>query len=660
MDTPHLSRAPRLRAATAALLLAVTALAAVLLAAVPAAAHASLLGSDPEDGTVLDAAPGEVVLHFSEDVATSADSVRVLDPDGVAVDAGPPERRPADGAGVAYGVPLLPDIADGTYTVAWQVISTDSHPVAGAFTFSVGAPSETSVVVADGPAEDAAVALLYDTGRYAAYAGYLLLVGGAAFLLFCWPAADRRPAARRVTTVGWALTAGATLALLALRQPYITGGGLGDVVRLAGLTDVVDTRTGVALLARLAVLAVVAWFVVRLLRAPTTAAGGGAEADVPVRTAWGTRGLGALLALVLAATWSLAEHAASGPQTHIAVPADMLHMVAAAVWLGGLVTLLLLLHRGGAPAVPVAAVRRFSAAAMASVAVVAVTGVYQSWRQVGDWGQLASTGYGQLLVTKIALVALLLGVGWISRRWTARLADGTERPTAPGRPDGAAGTDDDGADAGPAPAPAAPGADPGAAVAAVSAATPADPVRAAQLARQQEALGRARRVKDRDADPVRSGLRRSVLVEAVIAALVLLATTALTSTPPARTVDEAADARPVAGGPVSLELPFDTGGENGAGTVLVDITPGATGDNELHVRTVDAAGEPLPAAELRVALTLPDERIGPLRPDALLVDIGHWTLPGVQLPRPGQWEISLTIRTSDIDQVTETDTFPIG
>ncbi|WP_245247037.1 CopD family protein, partial [Streptomyces lonarensis] len=414
----------------------------------------------------------------------------------------------------------------------------------------------------------------------------------------------------------------------------------------------------------------------------------------------GDRVVGAVLAAGLAATWSLAEHAASGPQTHIAVPADMLHMIAAAVWLGGLVTLLLLLHRGGTPTVPGAVVRRFSTAAMASVAVVAATGVYQSWRQVGDWGQLASTGYGQLLAAKVALVVLLLGVGWISRRWTARLTDGTV-PAAGPTPDAAdapAGPEEDPTGTAPAadgptaaetptdadapagpeedPTGTAPAADgptaaetptaadspagPGVAVAAVSASTPADPVRAAQLARQQEALGRARRVRDRESDPVRAGLRRSVLVEAVIAALVLLATTALTTTPPARTVDEAGEAAPVVSGPVNLELPFDTGGENGAGTVLVDITPGTTGDNELHVRTVDAAGEPLPAAELRVALTLPDEQIGPLRPDALLVDIGHWTLPGVQLPRPGEWEISLTIRTSDIDQVTETDTFPIG
>ncbi|MFX4291885.1 copper resistance protein CopC [Streptomyces bohaiensis] len=671
MDTPHLSRAPRLRAAAAALLLAVTALAAVLLAAAPAAAHASLLGSDPEDGTVLDAAPGEVVLHFSEDVATSADSVRVLDPEGNRVDTGPPERRPgAVGGGTSYAVPLGPEIADGTYTVAWQVVSTDSHPVAGAFTFSVGAPSETSVVVADGPAEDPAVALLYDSGRYAAYAGYLLVVGAAAFLLLCRPPAARRPLVRRVATLGWALAAGATVALLLLRQPYITGGGIGEVVRLAGITEVVATRTGVALLARLAVLALVAGFLFRLLRDPDPEDGcprdGGAEGTTP--GARGALGTGAVLAAGLAATWSLAEHAASGPQTHIAVPADMLHMAAAAVWLGGLVTLLLLLHRGGTPAVSGAVVRRFSTAATVSVVLVAVTGVYQSWRQVGDWGQLASTGYGQLLGVKVALVALLLGVGWTSRRWTARLTDapapgaGTPEPPAPPADGtGSASAPDDPAPGDPAPD--APGTEQGPAAATGSARTPADPVRAAQLARQQEARGRARRLKDRDSDPVRSGLRRSVLVEAVIAALVLLATTALTTTPPARTVEEAGGAGAtdtVGGGPVALELPFDTGGENGAGTVLVDITPGSTGDNELHIRTVDAAGEPLPAAELRVALTLPAEEIGPLRPDALLVDIGHWTLPGVQLPRPGEWEISLTIRTSDIDQVTETDTFPIG
>ncbi|WP_103500500.1 MULTISPECIES: copper resistance protein CopC [unclassified Streptomyces] len=666
MDANHLPHAPRLRAGAAALLLAVTTVAALLLAAAPAAAHASLIGSDPQSDAVLDQAPEEVVLTFSEDVAISGDSIRVLDPDGTRTDTAAPERRAAE-TGVAYGVTLDAGLADGTYTVAWQVISTDSHPVAGAFTFSIGAPSETSVDIS-GQEESGGgtVGLLYDIGRYVAYTGYLLLIGTVVFVLACSTPAVRTRAVQRLTLLGWSLLTGATLALLLLRGPYVTGGGLGDAFRLAGLRDVIETKTGTALTARLLLLAAAGLFIAvlygayaRAVAARDAATGGDGIGDDGARTragsgagdvadcgqardgaaatardlAFGLNVSGAILALGLAATWAMAEHASSGPQTQIAIPADMLHMVAAAAWLGGLATLLLLLSRGDA-SVSRRAVRRFSTLAMSSVTVLAVTGVYQSWRQVGSWDVLFSTSYGQLLVVKVALVALMLGVGWISRRWTARLGDPEPEPQP--EPDA-----DTGPDTGP-------GAHP-------------DPARAAQLARQREAVSRARREKVRDADPVRSGLRRSVLAEATIAVAVLIATTALTGTAPARTAtEEASVTAPVAQGPISLEIPFDTGGADGAGTAYIDIDPGSTGDNTLHVRTTDADGEPVPAAELRVDVTLEAEEIGPLRFEPLLVDIGHWTQPGFQLPRPGEWQIAVTIRTSDIDQVTETDTFSIG
>lgn len=109
----------------------------VLLAgAGPASAHAALTGSDPAQGVVVDKAPDQVTLTFSEKVATSDESLRVLDPKGKRVDSG----KPSNVSGTSYAVRLHSGLPDGTYTVAWQVVSADSHPVAGAFTFSIGAP----------------------------------------------------------------------------------------------------------------------------------------------------------------------------------------------------------------------------------------------------------------------------------------------------------------------------------------------------------------------------------------------------------------------------------------------------------------------------------------------------------------------------------------
>lgn len=111
-----------------------------------ASAHAALTASDPKDGAVVDVAPKDVTLTFSEQIAMGDDSIRVLDPSSKRVDVAK-MRDLSDGGTVRYAVDLKPGLPDGTYTVAWQAVSADSHPVSGAFTFSVGAPSETTATV---------------------------------------------------------------------------------------------------------------------------------------------------------------------------------------------------------------------------------------------------------------------------------------------------------------------------------------------------------------------------------------------------------------------------------------------------------------------------------------------------------------------------------
>lgn len=140
------STAPPRSGLPLARLLLVTAalLGALFAAASPASAHAALLGSTPNAGAVVAQPPPNVALTFSEQVAMDNKSVRVLDPKGNRADKGV-LRNFSKGSTVSYGVDLRPGLANGTYTVAWQAVSADSHPVSGAFTFSIGAPSKTSV-----------------------------------------------------------------------------------------------------------------------------------------------------------------------------------------------------------------------------------------------------------------------------------------------------------------------------------------------------------------------------------------------------------------------------------------------------------------------------------------------------------------------------------
>ncbi|MFD7706171.1 copper resistance CopC/CopD family protein [Streptomyces sp. NPDC059786] len=732
------SRLLAVRGRTAVLLL-LAVLGALLAGAGPASAHAALTGSDPQQGVVVDKAPTDVSLTFSENVAMSDDSLRVLDPQGKRVDTG---KNSAVG-GATYRVPLHSGLPDGTYTVTYQVVSADSHPVSGAFTFSIGAPSATAASVPDQAAGGGFVGGLYGFARYVSYAGFILLAGGAAFVLGCWQrGAGVRPV-QRLVVGGWLALTAATLALLFLRGAYTGSGKAADIFDLSLLGQVLQTKTGAALVSRLLLLAAAALFISVLFgayvkrdgavdevtgdgaaegRPPADgatagrAAADGAAADGAVKAAGDgdgdsgdaaelaaerrdlTFGLsigGIVVAAGLAASWSMAEHASVGIQPGIAMPVDVLHLLAVAAWLGGLCTLLVALYRAPAgQAVEAAAVRRFSRVAFGSVVTLAVTGLYQSWRQVGSWSALTGTRYGQLLLVKVGLVVLLVGIAYVSRRWTGRLSEAAagrtaESVTAPA--DGNAGVRVDGnvtvpvkqrtskppkkrvaklaqqrvpepvkqrvaepvkqqvAEKEPA---------------AVSAgAGSADPRRAAQLARQRAAVATAREKRIRDADPHRSGLRRSVLAEAGVAVVLLAVTTVLTSTEPGRTQEEAAAATasaPQRSGPLSLTVPFDTGGEDGKGTVRLSLDPARVGGNDLHLFVERPNGKAFDVPEVKLAFTLKAKDLGPLPvlPDHIAT--GHWTATGVQIPMAGDWKIAVTVRTSDIDQTTVTKNAKIG
>ncbi|GAA2427925.1 copper resistance CopC/CopD family protein [Streptomyces glaucus] len=657
--------APRVRTLVL-LLLAVTG--ALLAGAGPASAHAALTGSDPRQGAVVDRAPAQVSLTFSERVAVDGDALRVLDPRGKRVDDG----EPAGAGGTTYTVRLHSGLPDGTYTVTYRVVSADSHPVAGAFTFSIGAPSKTSVPVAGQEAGGGIVGLLYGAGRYVSYAGFVVLAGGAAFVLACWQRGSGVRAVQRLVVSGWLALTAATLLLLLLRGSYTGSGKLGDVFDLTLLGQVLQTKAGASLVSRLLLLAAAALFIAVLFGAyaKQVADADGTDGTGDEEAAKEKRDLtfglavgGAVVAAGLAASWAMAEHASTGLQPGVAMPVDIVHLLAVAAWLGGLAALLVALYRtpGEAP-VEAVAVRRFSRVAFGSVLALAATGIYQSWRQLGSWTAFTDTRYGQLLLVKLGLVVVLVGVASFSRRWTARLAEagpaavrgraaepagdraaepGEEHVTEPGKEHVA---------------------EPGKERVAVRAAA-GDPERAAQLARQRAAVEAARRKRLRDADPARSGLRRSVLAEAGVAVVLLAVTTALTQTEPGRTEEgarAAASSAASSSGALTLDLPFDTGGEDGEGVVRIDLDPARVGGNTLHVYVERPDGRAFDVPELKIALTLPSRDIGPLPVVPDHITTGHWSASGVQIPMGGDWKIAATVRTSDIDQVTVSKNAQIG
>ncbi|MFD4571443.1 copper resistance CopC/CopD family protein [Streptomyces sp. NPDC058417] len=678
---------PPARAIRALALLILAVGGALFAGAGPAAAHAALTGSDPAQGTVVDKAPTQVSLTFSEQVSATSDGLRVLDPKGKRVDTG----KPSNTGGATYAVPLHTGLPDGTYTVTYQVVSADSHPVAGAFTFSIGAPSATSVSAETRAAGGGVVGWLYGFGRYVSYAGFTVLVGGAAFVLACWQRGTGVRAVQRLVVGGWVALTAATLFLLLLRGSYTGSGAVGDIFDLGLLGDVLQTKTGAALVSRLLLLAAAALFIAVLFGAYDKR-----EDEEKRDLTFGLAVGGTVVAAGLAASWAMAEHASAGIQPGIAMPVDIVHLLAVAAWLGGLCTLLVGLYRGDTPP-DATAVRRFSRLAFGSVAALVLTGVYQSWRQLGSWSAFTGTRYGQLLLVKIALVAVLVGIAWFSRRWTARMVEaaaaaaasaaakararkgspaaraGAVKETATVGKAGAKGTKENPKESrnggqGKGGGKAGGGTGSGDAKASGADKGSGDAKRAAQLARQRAAVDAARQKQRRDADPDRLGLRRSVLAEAGVAVVLLAVTTVLTSTEPGRTEQDAkaaaaassSSAATGASGALTLDMAFDTGGTDGKGVVSIDLDPARSGANEMHVYVTRPNGRAFDVPEVKVAFTLESEDVGPLPVSPDHITTGHWSASGVQLPLAGEWKVAVTVRTSDIDQVTVSKNAQIG
>ncbi|MFF4762647.1 copper resistance protein CopC [Streptomyces sp. NPDC001292] len=637
----------------------------------PASAHAALRGADPADGTVLRTAPGTVTLAFTESVSLLDDSFRLFDREGRRVRTGEPQH--ASGRPDTAQVAFPEGLGEGTFTVAWRVVSADSHPVSGAFTFSVGQPSPTSAAIDTGPAGNPTTRGLHDLARYTAYGAAALFIGTAAFALLCRPP-DAGPLRKPLMAGWWALLT-STLALLVLRAPYETGAGPASAFDPAVLSRTLTGRPGLMLLARLALLAPAAVLPARLCRPRPE--------EKPSRA---TLAAGAALALALALTWAGSEHASAGIQVPVAMTSSVLHLLAMAVWLGGLTALLTTLQRvtadepeagrgvsaapdgaggpgssGGDPgpkakaAVTVASEGsggRTTVAAPVADPTAAVDGPIPAaagraagatapsadgpglTAAVARFSRIAFGAVTVLVVTGVYQSWRGLG-SWTTLTGTAygrlllvklavvalllAVAARSRRWTArlvtanaePAVPDGNAQAEDPETK--------------------TSAPTPSS-----------------------TPDACRRALRRSVLAEVAVGIAVLVFTTVLAGTLPGRAAAEAARATPEAGVPGAsvTVIPFDVGTPGGHGKVQITLEPGRVGQNAVEAVVYGPDGGLTVVPELRLSLSLPAQTIGPV--DAGLANRGgYWGTDSLNLPIPGTWTMKATVRVSEIDQVSE-------
>jgi copper transport protein len=566
----------------------------------PASAHATVVTSSPSDGARLQAAPDEVTVEFDEGVSLGAGYARVLGPGGDRVDTGA-----ASVTDDVLTVPLRDDLPDASYVVTWRVVSADSHPVSGAYAFVVGDGELAAATAAEAGSDvDPVVGTLLPVARWLGFGGLALGLGVPVFLLLCWPAGWRSTRARRLTLVGLGAVAGGAVLQFLLQGPYAAATGALDAVDPQLLGTTASSAFGLTLLARVLLAGALA---LALLRGPLRTG----VAGRPWTVAGGV--LGVALVLSTAAT----GHPVAGALPGLAVVVTAVHVAAMTVWLGGLAVLLAAVLRPGVPGDQLAAaLPRYSRLAAGSVAALVVSGVVQSVREVGSPAALVSTTYGWVLVAKLGLVLAMLAVAGVSRVWVQQRL-GAPRPARR---------------------------------AVVAHAFSADATEGAGAADADDAddVDDAAAARSRAAVAEVGPFRRSVLLEVAVGAVVLALSAVLVGTPPAK----AALAQPV---DVTLPLRTATGTD---GSVQISIDPAGTGPNTLHVYLFDASGQLAQPRELRVTLTEAQQQIGPLPVELQPAGPGH-SIGDADVPTPGTWTVTVTVRLDEFTALTADTTFPV-
>lgn len=372
-------------------------------AAAPASAHASLVSSDPAEGAVVDAAPDTVTLTFDEPVSVVDDGIQAYDASGDPIDTDAAARDEV------VTVDLPGGLDDGTYVVAWRVVSSDGHPIAGSLTFHVGAPSETVAPPRAAPTTDDATMRAVASGVQAMSYVALLLAGGLTIFL-SWTSRGVRlldPVRRRLVRLlrGSSVVAVAAAALaVPVSGAYQRGAGPGGVLETGSLDPALVGDDLTVLVLQVIGLGLAA----ALAGRPTPSLAGD---------------LGAGLAV-----WSpaLVGHTRAYEPVSLLVLTDALHLTAGAVWLGGLVGLVVVLpslagrERDGA-----LLLARFSTVAAALLAVLAGAGALLGWRILGSWSGLVDTTYGRLLLVKVGIALVVAAVAaWNRFRLLPRVTAG--------------------------------------------------------------------------------------------------------------------------------------------------------------------------------------------------------------------------------------------
>lgn len=388
--------------------------------------HATLLNTVPLANSRLEQSPPKVELHFNEGIEPVFNGVMVLNHNGLPVHQAEAElsrnRK-------VLSVAVREDLPQGIYTVTWRATSSDGHQIGGNFGFSVGEEFQASGMVADESGSQnnwpgAGLAV----NRWLYLLAMMMFVGGFTFgAVILLPvvknpsleipsevAAEVRRVFLRFFSWSWVVLLVTTVLNLLFKAAAMADSSLLGAVNWPILNAVVTMSQygrmwgyGMVLILLSGILF---WIYRRIWTSPQDSSKGLILLYI-----------GIALSAFLLFTVSNSGHAAAVTEWKaVALGADAVHLLATAMWVGGLFYLFLLMRSLSNAEADIrarlmgAVIPRFSRMAQFCVGAILLTGTYTAWIHMPSWSAFVTTWWGLALLTKILLFLPLLALGAVN------------------------------------------------------------------------------------------------------------------------------------------------------------------------------------------------------------------------------------------------------
>lgn len=525
-----------------------------------ASAHATVVTSNPGDGQSVLSSPAEISVTFSENISAISGGLTVLNADGKPVAL---ESAQVVNGRTLTSAPTSP-LENGTYVVTYRVLSADGHPVSGSILFGVGSGA-LDRSVQPSTSDDQTWELIGGLSRFLVALAALIAAGVAFFLAFIHDQGADRWRIVPFVRIGSIVALFGAIGVLMSQAALLTGKGAGAVTDTNVLRDVLSENLGWSLAVLMLGLAAV-------------------HLSTDFTVAKVSRGFALVGGLAVTVSFAVWGHASELAPRALSLFADFIHATSAALWLGGIVGLVMVLTLRSADAVESTAIilRRFSLVALISVIALVVAGLTLTLTGSGEHlGSLLTTTWGRLVVAKMALTSIVIVLAAWNRR---SLVPAIVEPTT-------------------------------------------DPALRADRWRT---------------------LLRTVRLEALVIVVVIGFTAVLVSVPPART------AVTTDSSPVSISKRVDTG------DVALSVTPALVGPNQIEIVFTDGTGQPVTVANtMTIEFSQPAAGLEPITRQVSAASPGLFVYEGNELSIPGDWTITVAIRTGDFSEQRTTFEVPV-